>query len=235
MIVMNHLFRTLCLMMLSLALVMGAGCSDKKKGSSGDKSSDDKKSDDKGSSSSSSGGPAAPSVPGGGGGGTSMQEDTVQFDSIPASAAEVQALVDSKAKTAVGAAAVFVIALNTFARTGDTSVLAPIVKPQLLMATGAQRLMGLHKEQPWVASSYIQGTKKDDKFAAPASGPYTLKFRINPTQINDNRGKIYVFSMGASSPRPITLLKGDNGIWTVNEMSSVLSGVGGIPRGGGGY
>jgi hypothetical protein len=45
------------------------------------------------------------------------------------------------------------------------------------------------------------------------------------SDIDANTVKVFVKCTGADSPRPITLVKNDKGIWKAKEFSSLLVGI----------
>ena len=78
--------------------------------------------------------------------------------------------------------------------------------------------------KPYIARSYLVG-------ASPGNGyrpdpPLRVRWRPHDTpSASPERVRLMLLSAGADNPRPITLRRGDDGLWTVDEASSIFVGV----------
>jgi hypothetical protein len=164
-------------------------------------------------------------------------EHRIEIGPLPRDTASFLALRDRLAQTPFGGAAIHVVAV---ALTLEDRALG---LPCLTAALDASHLVdgpsGLSGKQPspivlrdlrdrlegkpWVARSYFEGTSPSNGYALPAS--LSVRIREQPADVGESSAKVFVFSSGADSPRPIRLLKSPKGYWKSKEWSSLEVGV----------
>lgn len=164
---------------------------------------------------------------------------------IPASVDDFVSWRDSVATTPEGGAAVFVMALLKYSEDQKLGqhFLTVAIDAQWLTnkADGYKgkaplpRYLQALKERiagrPYVARSYLQGTSPENNYSAQF--PATLKIleqsRDQASNARNRNGsgsvKLFVYSSGADSPRPIELRRNDKGLWKAYNWSSLESGV----------
>jgi hypothetical protein len=140
-------------------------------------------------------------------------------------------MFDAEAKTPEGGALMFVVALLAQAEgVADAEAMILAVQHPSTLINGAigPSMASRYKDvrpQPQIARSYIVGTKPQDNYALPPT--FSVDMRPDGSGFVDPGGsvKLFVFSSGAASPRPIQLKLDADGNWKVREVSSLLSGV----------
>lgn len=82
------------------------------------------------------------------------------------------------------------------------------------------------QSNPHLIGSYLPGSSTANGYT-PSSPPYNFLLTANRFSGEMAQGKIKLFlpSSGASSPRPVTVMKNSKGAWKVSEFSSILVGV----------
>jgi hypothetical protein len=160
-----------------------------------------------------------------------MDETTLQLPALPRTVHEFKALRDRLATTPFGGAAVFAAALAVYSDdpTAGVPLLTLAIDQKLLVdggeGTGGKQPAGLRDfkdrngQKPWVARSMFQGTSPQNGYALPAF-PLTMRFRVQAGDLHEEEGKIFVFTTGADSPKPMRLRRNDKGIWKALEWSS---------------
>lgn len=171
-----------------------------------------------------------------------MNEPIEHDVAIPTLPLDIDAFIAARDRIAVtpqGGAAMFVLALNAYAqspRDGE-AFLTVMLRSDLLdddrggyrnkRPRRARRLdfesrIAAHPE---IARSYIEGTTPADGYALKG-GPWRVRVRITAHSAeSETRAKVFVWSAGADSPRPITLERNANGLWKAAEWSSLEVGV----------
>ncbi len=177
----------------------------------------------------------------------SVIEHTVTLPAIPSDLDAFLTLREAHARTPHGGAAMFALALIVYARDRDVGSLCVLVStrsdlldtdPNGYRGKRLRRARALDLAQrvgatPHIARSYAQGTTPEDGYQL-AQGPLTIRVREQPGSVGaDGRAKMYVWSTGAPSPRPISLERNDKGIWKAFEWSSLEVGVQAPPAGPG--
>ena len=170
-----------------------------------------------------------------------MSEHTpVCVPSRPSSIQEFLDLRDQIATTPEGGAAMMIVALLAFT---EDQVLG---RQCLACAVGSSRLVdgtqgygGLQLTNASLAQigtqilgrehlprSYVVGTEPDGGYVL-GNPPYEINCLRNPHSGDPDSGrcKVFVLSSGADSPRPVTVVVNDEGIWKAIEWSSLLVGV----------
>ncbi len=86
----------------------------------------------------------------------------------------------------------------------------------------AERLEG----KEYLPNSYILGTSPENRYQ-PLHPPLVIRFSTNPHSGDPSEGRVKLFieCSGADSPRPITVEKNKDGMWTAVEWSSLLTGI----------
>ena len=64
----------------------------------------------------------------------------------------------------------------------------------------------------------------EDGYALPA-GALSVRVKQQANSVQGDRAKVFVFSSGADSPRPVSLAMNDKGLWKATEWSSLEVGV----------
>lgn len=167
-----------------------------------------------------------------------MREWSVEVPGLPATVEELVALRDRLATTPEGGAAIMVLALIAFAQDPalGTKFLTVAIEarhlgdgpdgykgkqPSGVVLRDARDRIG---RAPHIARSYVQGTSPQGGYALPAP-PWRVAGREQPGDVQADRGKTFVRSSGADSPRPMHLVKNDRGLWKASNWSSLEVGV----------
>lgn len=80
--------------------------------------------------------------------------------------------------------------------------------------------------KPFIAASYFKGALPENGYAVPADSSLKLEITRNKySVISGDEVKVFVYSSGASSPRPVRLKRNSSGIWKADEFSSLVVGV----------
>lgn len=167
-----------------------------------------------------------------------MREWTIDLPGLPSTVDELVALRDRLATTPEGGAAIFVLALLAWAKDpklGTQFMTVAIEQKQLSDGPDGykgkqpsrsvlQNLKDRISKAPHIASSYVQGTKPNDSYTLPPP-PWRISGREQPNDVQADKGKTFVRSTGADSPRPIHLVKNDKGLWKASNWSSLEVGV----------
>lgn len=179
----------------------------------------------------SAGGPVLrPGVP------AALTDSSVELPSLPRSAEEFMALRDQVAGTPRGGAAMFVAAMILYTqdkKLGQECLTIAVHQGQLssgddgyggkqLSNAALQHFKMTLDPKPYIARSYVEDATPDNGYALP-SGPLTINFQREDEA--DGTAKVFVYSSGADTPRPITLKVNDKGAWKAWEWSSLEVGV----------
>lgn len=171
-----------------------------------------------------------PSVP------AALTDSSVELASLPRTTDEFLALRDQVAGSPRGGAAMFVAAMIIY--TQDEQLgreCLTIAVDQGQLSDGGQGYKGKQLSnrslqslktnlggKPYVARSYVDGATPDNGYALP---PGALTIRFQREDETDGQAKVFVYSSGADTPRPITLRVNDKGVWKAWEWSSLEVGV----------
>lgn len=82
----------------------------------------------------------------------------------------------------------------------------------------------LARVSEYLARSYVHGTNNENHYTIPDLRNIKMKFRAQADftgSVMEGRKKVFVWSSGADTARPMSLVKNAKGIWKVNEFSSV--------------
>ena len=153
----------------------------------------------------------------------------------------VNQFIELRNKTAItpqGGAAMFIIALKMYKENpeigkqclviaADRSRLqkGDVYKNFQIFSTDMNRIKRQTESYPYVVDSYFKGANPSNAYKTKL--PYKLKFSSNAYSgnIKDGNFKIFVKSYGASSPRPIRMIKNNKGYWKAKEWSSIIMGI----------
>ena len=161
---------------------------------------------------------------------------TVRIGPVPASPEAFAELSDRLCRTPEGAAAAMVTVLLACAddeRTGMTFA-TMLLHPDRLRAGDLHdgREPGQHYRdmlriaagKPSLARSYLVGASPGNGYR-PAP-PLRVRWRPHDTpSASPERVRLMLLTSGADHPRPVTLRRGDDGLWKVDECSSLFVGV----------
>jgi len=164
----------------------------------------------------------------------------VTFDQFPQSIDSFVSLRDGIAKTPQGGAAMMVVALLLFAdndKLGLQCLVAAIDQGRLMEGSGGYlgwklgpRDMQLIRMQigthPHLPRSYFRGATPENGYELPPP-PFVCEFAHNPYSGDPDSGrfKAFIECSGASSPRPVTVQRNDQGLWQVYQWSSLVTGI----------
>jgi len=164
-------------------------------------------------------------------------KDTTYEIRVPTSADDMVALRDSLATTPHGGAATFVAAMLAYSQDVDLGIQCMTVAIEADQLVGGpkgvkgkqpsnpclQRLRERLGSKPYLARSYVQGTSPQGSYDLPG-GPLVVKVKEQAGDVGADRAKVFVYSTGADSPRPIQLTKNNRGLWKANNWSSLETG-----------
>lgn len=78
--------------------------------------------------------------------------------------------------------------------------------------------------RPYIARSYVVGTSPQTQYELPQDREISVS-RNSSSEIAPDRVKVFIASSGADSPRPVTLIRNNRGVWKASELSSLFVGV----------
>ncbi len=146
---------------------------------------------------------------------------------------ELLSLQSSVATTPEGGAAVLVAALLAWAQDdprAEVYLASALDAGQLqcgqIKLIYRQRLARQLKGGEHIVHSYLEGATPANGYRLP-DPPYRVSLSRNPYSGEDSSGRVKVFvaCSGAATPRPVTLKRGEDGLWRGHEWSSLLLGV----------
>ena len=155
---------------------------------------------------------------------------------------DLRAVRDGLAQTPEGGALVFIIALINYASTdnrkqGTNMAVLSMWEENVVKSDAPGNFNGfiLHRSDldrldrisEATARSYVTGTSPVNGYAI-ADGSIEIGFRAQSRHAGSERSgtrKVFVWSSGADTARPITLKRNPKGLWKVSEFSSLVVGV----------
>jgi hypothetical protein len=168
------------------------------------------------------------------------ERPVVEIDGLPETVEAFAALQAEVARTPEGAAAMMVVALWLLAeddKVGRQALAAAVDRSRLQAGSGGSdgwrlgnRDLQLIRSQVggrgYRLRSYVAGATPQNGYALPEP-PYRIACSSNPYSGDPDSGqfKLFVASSGADSSRPVTLRRGEDGLWRAMEWSSLLLGV----------
>jgi len=170
--------------------------------------------------------------------GVLFAQKTITVDKLPTTVEEFISFRDNIASTPEGGAAAFVVALYTYSENPTLGLQMMIVQSDknLLSASesgykgfnfGSSNMFLIKQidQKKYIPKSYFKGTSPAKGYALPAA-PFKIICSTNQfSKSDDGKMKIFVECSGADTPRPITLVKNDKGMWKAWEFSSLMVGV----------
>jgi hypothetical protein len=166
--------------------------------------------------------------------------EPVEIDELPQSVEAFIALRDRVAGVPQGGAAMMAVALLMYIEDeelGRQCLAIAVDREKLsegpkghdgwqLRASDIWLLHSQIKDKPYIARSNVKGATPDNGYQLPESS-YAFEFSDNPHSGDPEIGiyKVFVTSSGASSPRPVTVKRNDQGIWKAYEWSTLIVGV----------
>jgi len=165
-------------------------------------------------------------------------ERTLELPGVPTSVEDLLAVRDELAESPYGGAAVYVLAQLAYSQDPELGLACLTValtadrlvdgdkgyKGKQLSLVEMQAFRDRIGRKPYIARSYIQGTSPEGAYALP-EGPLRVRIKEQTGDVTAERAKLFVYSTGADSPRPLTLLPNNRGLWKVREWSSLQVGV----------
>ena len=156
-------------------------------------------------------------------------------ESMPTTEAGFVAMRDRMATDPHGAAVCFAVALILYADNKElgTVALCRMIDRQWLDNSGeVPTLRGMDRDKleryvakaPNAVHSLVRSATPDNGYEM-GSAPYTIRIREQQGDVKADSAKIFVFSTGADTPRPLTMKKNDAGLWKIAEWSSLIVGV----------
>lgn len=155
---------------------------------------------------------------------------------------DLRAIRDDLARTPEGGALVFIVALINYAsdetRAEGTKMCVLSMWEENVVKSDApgnfngyvlhrSDLDRLNRISEATACSYVRGTSPENGYAI-TGGSIEIGFRAQSKHAGSERSgtkKVFVWSRGADTARPLTMRRNANGVWKVSEFSSVLVGV----------
>ncbi len=170
---------------------------------------------------------------------SSSIDHTIAIGAMPTTIDEYLAMRDRVARTPEGGAAAFAIALHCYAR--DPAVGLPYVTVAIAMDLLDDDPGGYKGRRPrrailqnlkdrlhgkaHIARSYVQGTRFEDGYALPAGDVVVRVKQQRDSLPAADKAKMFVYSTGADTPRPVSLARNDKGLWKATEWSSLEVGI----------
>ena len=161
----------------------------------------------------------------------------VKIEKIPHSIEEFIELRNQKSTTPEGGAAMFLLALKIYIENpnlGEQFLVLSIAKRLLVkgntykgyaLGNSDQYLLNQLKKYPYVPNSYIKGSTPENNYTVKLPFIYEFEYQRYSGDPNSGEVKIFVYSSGADTPRPITMLRNEKGIWKAYNWSSVVVSV----------
>jgi hypothetical protein len=165
-------------------------------------------------------------------------EHELLVPAVPQSVSEFLSLRNELATTPQGAAAAFVLALMAYASDkafGLTCLTTVIDASRLQEGTAGvqgkeprradqQAFRDYLGSRPHLARSYVQGTTPENGYQPPTP-PWRVRIKEQPSDVQADQARVFVFCTGADSPRPLRLRRNTAGVWKATEWSSLLVGI----------
>lgn len=161
---------------------------------------------------------------------------------IPRTVEEFLSLRDRIAQTPEGGATCFIMALIRYAdpdpsihSEGVSMMILSIAEDNVIQSTGEDSYngYGLHRSDidrlarvtPQIANSYIAGATPENDYTISNPNCASVGFRDQDKYSGnaaEGTKKVFIWSGGAATARPLTLKRNVNGIWKAFEFSSLV-------------
>lgn len=165
-----------------------------------------------------------------------VDTNVVSVPALPKTVEEFRTWRNTVAGVPQGGAAAFVVALLVYSQDAalglqmltthiDRELLSPGNKGYKGLQPRSMRIRAFRDRvgrKPYIARSYIDGTSHTTGYKLPPL-PWTIRIK----EVRDTgrgRSKVFVWSTGADSARPITLKVNNRGVWKAYEWSSLEVG-----------
>ncbi len=163
-------------------------------------------------------------------------DEVLTFPGLPASIDDFRA--DQVANNSPeGAAAMVVLAMLTFEQDAALGrallaqcliaarvVFAPTAPGGLTPNTDTEFYIDQFTRDPNIARSYVLGASPQNGYAVPETLSVALSRNrlsvVSPTEV-----RVFVDTSGQPQPRPVYTVKGDDGLWRVDDFTSLSVGV----------
>jgi len=170
-------------------------------------------------------------------------QETIKIDKVPKNIDEFVILRDNLAKTPEGGAAIFALALKIFVSNAELGEKCLIVsadrkslKENMKGYKGFSLLdheLSLIKSQlgknTLIPNSYIKGSSPQNKYEVKLPFEYIMTSNSYSGDKSKGTFKVFIACSGADSPRPITMIRNNRGIWKATSWSSLVLGIKPIP------
>ncbi|MCB9033302.1 MAG: hypothetical protein H6553_05655 [Chitinophagales bacterium] len=166
--------------------------------------------------------------------------DTVRqifYIDVPNQIAETQGLIDEYGSSMFSMTAIFITALQRYQTNksiGIKDVIACCHTTLLINSSSADSYNGYDltsggkstlstqiSSYPKTPYIYMKGATPSNNYTPTL--PITIEMYADPINTTTTYAKIFIYTQGADSPRPLHLKK-ENGIWKVSNFSSLLTG-----------
>jgi len=144
---------------------------------------------------------------------------------LPLSKEDFSRLLPTLHRSPEGAAAACIFALNILAENNAAGIEAlkemnPDVSFSVLQLAKSQL-----KSKPYIIHSYFAGTAASDGYSLPEN--LEIDFVTNRYSGTPDQGRVKLFAActGAHSPRPLTVMRRNDGSWYAHEWSSLVVGI----------
>lgn len=170
-------------------------------------------------------------------------DSTVSVESLPRSVDQLRDIRDRIATTPEGGALVFILALINYTSpdnhdVGTQMCTLAVAEDSVVKSQESGNLNGyvlhrsdverLNRANAAVAASYVIGTSPENNYALQDGQEISIGFRNQEKHagsVASGTRKVFVWSTGADTARPIKLKRNIRGIWKVCEFSSLVVGV----------
>ncbi len=159
----------------------------------------------------------------------------ITIQKLPVNAEEFTELRNRIATTPEGGAAMFMVAFMTYVNDNDLGLqfmtlsldMSNLSEGNVYKGYRPARSLDYHlnrmklPERKHVPFAYVVGAKNENRYEV--TPPFQFQFSRNRySEIAEDRIKVFIQCAGASMPRPVTMKKNSNGIWKVQEASSLF-------------
>ena len=112
----------------------------------------------------------------------------------------------------------------------DNLVNGTTYKSFALMRADLERLYRVRHPNDYIARSYVAGTSPHTGYFLPLDTTNSIVVIFRPQDklvgsIESGEYKVFIWSTGADTARPIQLKRNAKGLWKVNEFSSLTVGI----------
>ena len=147
------------------------------------------------------------------------------MNKIPLSLESFSEMLQGMNSEPEAAAAACVLALGIMTDDESSGIEAlklvnPKVSHSMLQLAGRQL-----RSKPYLMRSYFLGTTPANDYFLPEKLEIEITSNKYSGTREDGKMRLFLNCSGADSPRPITLVKQNDGIWVAHEWSSLIMGI----------